>query len=208
MFDTVSVLRSLWLFIVAGVCEIGGGWLIWKWLRDDRPTWWGLLGGVVLILYGIIPTLQMSHFGRVYAVYGGLFIVLSLLWGWYFDGNRPDRADVIGGAIALVGVCVMMYWPRPPVKHGEHLLARFERGVAPLHCFPNLREAKANPADSCQQNQFVHYRYPLAPVNKVFSSTKLIGLPNGSFAQNMRSPHGIFWMPPSTIVPPASIACW
>ena len=116
MSDTVSVLRSLSLFIVAGVCEIGGGWLIWKWLRDDRPTWWGLLGGVVLTLYGIIPTLQASHFGRVYAVYGGFFIVLSLLWGWYFDGSRPDRADVIGGAIALVGVCVMMYWPRPPVE--------------------------------------------------------------------------------------------
>jgi small multidrug resistance family-3 protein len=90
--------------------------LIWKWLRDDRPTWWGLLGGVVLILYGIIPTLQASHFGRVYAVYGGFFIVLSLFWGWYFDGNRPDRADVIGAAIALVGVSVMMYWPRPPVE--------------------------------------------------------------------------------------------
>ncbi len=116
MSDTISVLRSLSLFIVAGICEIGGGWLNWKWLRDDRPTWWGLLGGVVLILYGIIPILQESHFGRVYAVYGGFFIVLSLLWGWYFDNNRPDRTDVIGGAIALVGVCVMMYWPRPPAE--------------------------------------------------------------------------------------------
>jgi len=110
--DTPAVLRSLSLFIVAGVCEIGGGWLMWKWLRDDKPGWWGLVGAVVLILYGIIPTLQASHFGRVYAVYGGFFIVLSLLWGWYFDGNRPDWPDVVGGTIALVGVCVMMYWPR------------------------------------------------------------------------------------------------
>jgi small multidrug resistance family-3 protein len=112
MIDMANVLRSLSLFMIAGVCEIGGGWLIWKCLRDGKPNWWGLTGAVVLILYGIIPTLQASHFGRIYAVYGGFFIVLSLLWGWYFDGNRPDWPDVVGGSIALLGVCVMMYWPR------------------------------------------------------------------------------------------------
>lgn len=80
--------------------------------RRQAGRWWGLAGAVVLILYGIIPTLQASHFGRIYAVYGGFFIVLSLLWGWYFDGNRPDWPDVVGGAIALLGVSVMMYWPR------------------------------------------------------------------------------------------------
>lgn len=106
------ILRSLFLFVGAGVCEIGGGWLIWKWLRDGWPTWWGVLGSLIIILYGIIPTFQSAHFGRVYAVYGGFFIVLSLLWGWHLDGNRPDRPDAIGAAIALVGVCVMMYWPR------------------------------------------------------------------------------------------------
>lgn len=108
----LSVLRSVSLFVIAGVCEIGGGWLVWQWLREGRPSWWGGIGGLVLILYGIIPTLQTAHFGRVYAVYGGFFIVLSLAWGWLFDGDQPDRADVIGAAIALVGVCVMMYWPR------------------------------------------------------------------------------------------------
>lgn len=106
------VFRSLSLFIMAGVCEIGGGWLMWKWLRDGRPGWWGLSGGLVLILYGIIPTLQASHFGRVYAVYGGFFIMLSLLWGWAFNGNRPDKADVMGAGIALIGVGVMMYFRR------------------------------------------------------------------------------------------------
>ena len=111
---TVSnMVRSLTLFVIAGICEIGGGWLMWKWLRDHRPLSWGLTGAAALVLYGIIPTLQTSHFGRIYAVYGGFFIVLSLLWGWYFDGDRPDHADTIGGLIALIGVCVMMYWPRP-----------------------------------------------------------------------------------------------
>jgi small multidrug resistance family-3 protein len=112
MQSLVAITRSVILFVLAGVCEIGGGWLVWKWLRDHKPTWWGLLGSLILILYGIIPTLQASHFGRVYAAYGGFFIVLSLLWGWGIDGDRPDRADVTGACIALVGVCVMMYWRR------------------------------------------------------------------------------------------------
>jgi len=104
--------RSISLFVLAGLCEIGGGWLIWKWLRDGKPGWWGLIGGVVLILYGVVPTLQPAHFARVYAVYGGFFIVLSLLWGWWFDGKVPDRFDVFGAVISLAGVCFMMYWPR------------------------------------------------------------------------------------------------
>ena len=111
--SAVSMAHSVSLFLIAGLCEIAGGWLMWKAIRDGRPAWWGIAGGLVLVLYGVIPTLQAAHFGRVYAVYGGFFIVLSLLWGWRFDGNVPDRADVIGASIALLGVCVMMYWPRP-----------------------------------------------------------------------------------------------
>ena len=103
---------SLGLFILAGLCEIAGGWMVWQWLRESRPWTWGLLGSVVLILYGVIPTFQAAHFGRVYATYGGFFIVLSLLWGWALDGNKPDHLDLIGGAVSLVGVAIMMYWPR------------------------------------------------------------------------------------------------
>ena len=97
----IAVARSVSLFVLAGACEIGGGWLVWKWLKDHRPGWWGLLGGLVLVAYGIIPTFQASHFSRVYAVYGGFFIVPSLLWGCEIDGDRPDRADVIGSLIAM-----------------------------------------------------------------------------------------------------------
>ncbi len=78
---------SLALFILAGLCEIAGGWMIWQWLKAFRPWTWGLLGSVVLILYGIIPTFQAAHFGRVYAAYGGFFIVLSLVWGWVWMGT-------------------------------------------------------------------------------------------------------------------------
>ena len=65
------ITRSLGLFILAGLCEIGGGWLVWQWIREGRPWSWGLLGGLVLCLYGADPTLQPAHFGRVYAAYGG-----------------------------------------------------------------------------------------------------------------------------------------
>jgi small multidrug resistance family-3 protein len=104
--------HSVFLFISAGLCEIGGGWLVWQWLREGRGSSWGVIGGVVLILYGIIPTFQPAHFGRVYAAYGGFFIVLSLLWGWTLDGNVPDRFDLIGAAVSLTGVSIFMYWPR------------------------------------------------------------------------------------------------
>ena len=104
--------RSIVLFVLAGLLEIGGGWLMWKWLREHWAVGWGLLGAVVIVLYGVIPTLQQAHFGRVYAVYGGFFIVLSLAWGWVFDGNQPDFWDMVGSAIAICGVCLMMYAPR------------------------------------------------------------------------------------------------
>jgi len=73
---------------------------------------YGLAGSSVLVLYGVIPTLQPANFGRVYAAYGGVFIVMSILWGWKIDGITPDRFDIVGGLIALVGVAVIMYWPR------------------------------------------------------------------------------------------------
>ncbi len=106
------IIRSLLLFLLAGLFEIGGGYLVWLWLREGRSIWVALAGAIVLVLYGIIPTLQPANFGRVYATYGGIFIVLSILWGWQVDKIVPDRFDLIGGLIALVGVLVIMYWPR------------------------------------------------------------------------------------------------
>ncbi len=106
------IAKSILLFIVAGLCEIGGGYLVWLWLREDKSLWYALAGASVLILYGIIPTLQPAHFGRVYAAYGGIFVALSILWGWKVDHIEPDRFDLIGGLICLLGVGMIMYWPR------------------------------------------------------------------------------------------------
>ncbi len=102
------------LFGLAGLCEIGGGYLVWLWLRDHRSAWLGALGGLILFLYGVLPTLQPQEasFARVYATYGGFFIVLSLVWGWAVDDVRPDRFDLIGATVALVGVGIIMYAPR------------------------------------------------------------------------------------------------
>jgi small multidrug resistance family-3 protein len=105
--------QSVLLFTLAGLAEIGGGYLMWLWWRNGRAWPVGLLGAAMLVFYGIIPTYQATHFGRVYAAYGGVFVVLSLLWGWGIDGIRPDRYDVLGGLICLLGVAVIMYAPRP-----------------------------------------------------------------------------------------------
>jgi small multidrug resistance family-3 protein len=108
----MELARSLFFFLLAGLCEIGGGYLMWLWMRSGKGLWFAILGGAILVLYGIIPTFQPANFGRVYAAYGGVFIVLSILWGWQVDKIAPDRFDLIGGLIALIGVIVIMYWPR------------------------------------------------------------------------------------------------
>lgn len=110
----VRVVKSLFYFVLAGVFEIGGGYMIWLWLRDGKTWWYGVFGAVILIFYGIIPTLQpeSANFGKVYAAYGGIFIVLSILWGWKIDHVAPDFYDIVGGIVALVGVAIIMYAPR------------------------------------------------------------------------------------------------
>jgi len=108
----MEVVESLFYFILAGFFEIGGGYLVWIWLREGKAIWFGLLGAIILALYGVIPTLQPANFGRVYAAYGGIFIVLSIFWGWKVDNVIPDKFDIIGGFVALVGVLIIMYYPR------------------------------------------------------------------------------------------------
>ena len=98
-----EVERSLALIVAASLAEIGGGWLVWQWLRERKPLWVGLAGGAVLVLYGVIPTLQQeAAFGRVYAAYGGIFIVLA-----------PTASAII-------------WWPRQMPKVGvpESMIAR------------------------------------------------------------------------------------
>lgn len=109
----MKIALSSLLFIIAGLFEIGGGYLVWEWLRGGKGYLYAVLGAVILMLYGVVPTLQPeSAFGRVYAAYGGVFIVMSLLWGRLIDNWRPDRFDMAGAAICLIGVSVIMWAPR------------------------------------------------------------------------------------------------
>lgn len=151
------------LFLLSGLAEIGGGWLVWQSVRENKPAWWAVAGGAVLVLYGFIPTLQplddfgrcavrlqrrrrhlhpapatllhvchtvpchadrletLHLLGRVYAVYGGVFIGLSFAWGYLFDGVVPDRGDIVGSLVAFFGVAIVLFWPRDEqaAAHGQ-----------------------------------------------------------------------------------------
>ncbi len=106
------VLTSIALFFVAAVAEIGGGYMIWKWLRERKGVLFGILGGIVLFIYGVIPTFQPAQFGRVYAAYGGIFIVSAIIWGIFVDKKKPDRYEVIGSLTAILGAIIIFYAPR------------------------------------------------------------------------------------------------
>jgi len=100
------------LFFAAALFEIGGGYLIWLWLKGKKSWMLGLFGGSILFLYGIILTFQPAHFGRVYAAYGGIFIVSSIIWGFMVDKKTPDKHEIIGAAITLVGALIIFFAPR------------------------------------------------------------------------------------------------
>ena len=109
----VTVARSIALFVLAAVAEIGGAWLIWQGVREHRGLLWVGAGVIALGLYGFVATLQPdANFGRILAAYGGVFVAGSLVWGMVEDKFRPDRWDLIGAAVCLVGVAVIMYAPR------------------------------------------------------------------------------------------------
>lgn len=109
----MTVARSIALFVLAAVFEIGGAWLVWQGIRAQRGVLWAGAGLLALGAYGFVATLQPdAHFGRILAAYGGVFVAGSLLWGVAFDRFRPDRWDVIGAAVCLLGVSLIMYAPR------------------------------------------------------------------------------------------------
>ncbi len=109
----VLVLRSVALFLLAALAEIGGAWLVWQGVREQRGLVWVGAGVLALGAYGFVATLQPdAQFGRILAAYGGVFVAGSLAWGMVVDGFRPDRFDYLGAAVCLVGVALIMYAPR------------------------------------------------------------------------------------------------
>lgn len=108
----LSVFTSIMLFFIAALAEIGGGYLVLKWIRERKGVVFGVVGGIVLFIYGIIPTLQPSNFGRIYAAYGGIFIISAIIWGILVDKKKPDRYEVIGSLTAVLGAIIIFYVPR------------------------------------------------------------------------------------------------
>ena len=109
----MTITRSVALFVLAAVAEIGGAWLVWQGIREHRGPLFVGAGMLALGGYGFVATLQPeAHFGRILAAYGGVFVAGSLAWGMALDGFRPDRWDVLGAMICLLGVAVIMYAPR------------------------------------------------------------------------------------------------
>ena len=109
-----KIVLSIFLFFVAGLAEIGGGWLVWQavrgrvhvagqhWWLDKRCAAYAVLGGLTLVSYGFIPTAQPPPtFGRLYAVYGGFFILMSFLWGWVVDKDRPDKGGHVEPSVLM-----------------------------------------------------------------------------------------------------------
>ena len=109
----MTVLRSIGLFMLAALAEIGGAWLVWQGVREHRGLLFAGAGVIALGVYGFVATLQPdANFGRILAAYGGVFVAGSLIWGMVVDGFRPDRFDLIGAGLCLAGVAVIMYAPR------------------------------------------------------------------------------------------------
>jgi small multidrug resistance family-3 protein len=101
------------LFFVAAIAEITGGYFLWLWIREKKTVALGIVGAIILFVYGIIPTLQPSaNFGRIYAAYGGIFIISSIIWGTLVDRKKPDIYEIIRSLVAVTGAAVIFYAPR------------------------------------------------------------------------------------------------
>lgn len=110
--EVTIILTTFSLFLLAALLEITGGYFVWLWLKKHKRLVFGVIGGLILFVYGIIPTLQPSNFGRVYAAYGGIFIISSIIWGFVVERKKPDIYEIIGSLIAVIGASIIFYSPR------------------------------------------------------------------------------------------------
>ena len=106
------IIISVLLFVIAALFEIGGAYLVYKWIRNNKSLLFGLLGGIILFFYGVIQTFQVANFGRVYAAYGGIFVISTLIWGAIVDRKTPDKYEIIGMLTILLGVIIIFFVPR------------------------------------------------------------------------------------------------
>lgn len=108
------VIKTAIIYIAAAFFEIAGCFSFWIWLREGKTGWWLAPGVVSLVLFaGLLTQLDTAAAGRAYAAYGGVYIVASLLWLLVVEDVRPDRWDILGALICLMGAAVILFGPRP-----------------------------------------------------------------------------------------------
>ena len=108
----IDIVTSISIFIFAAFLVISGGYLVWRWLKNHQGKILGLVGGLILFSYAVVMTLQPENFGKVYAAYGGIFVMSSLVWGYWIDKKKPDRFEIFGSTVVLIGIGIMFYFPR------------------------------------------------------------------------------------------------
>lgn len=100
-------------YIGAALAEIAGCFAFWAWLRLDKSVWWLVPGIAALALFAYLLTfIETQHAGRAYAAYGGIYIVAAIGWLWIVEGTKPDRWDLIGAIVCLVGAAIILFGPR------------------------------------------------------------------------------------------------
>lgn len=104
---------SIVIFVRTALCEIAGCFAFWAWLRLGKSVLWLIPGTLALVAFAWLLThVEIDAAGRTYAAYGGVYIVASLLWLWTIEGARPDRWDILGGAVCLIGAVIILFGPR------------------------------------------------------------------------------------------------
>lgn len=106
-------LKTIGLFLITAVAEIVGCYLPYLWLTQGRSVWLLLPAGLSLVLFAWLLSLHPTAAGRVYAAYGGVYILVAILWLWLVDGIRPTLWDLVGSLVALLGMAIIMFAPRP-----------------------------------------------------------------------------------------------
>ncbi|TXH35016.1 MAG: YnfA family protein [Rhodospirillaceae bacterium] len=106
-------MTTITAYIIAAFAEIGGCFSFWSWLKFGKPAWWIVPGMALLALFAYALTwVDSAAAGRAYAAYGGIYILASLVWMMTVEGMRPDRFDLIGVALCLIGAGIIIFAPR------------------------------------------------------------------------------------------------
>lgn len=105
-------LQAAGIYILAALAEIAGCFAFWAWLRLSKSPLWLVPGCASLVLFAYLLTLvDTSQAGRAYAAYGGIYITSALVWMWLAEGVRPDRWDIIGATLCILGAGVILLAP-------------------------------------------------------------------------------------------------